>query len=211
MITCLSHLFEVSRMKPITTRTNLILVGHWNRLIFTPEWVTENLFRPEEIYVAVLPIDPIKYVGTDFTLEVSFPKLAFVPVTVDKDKLLSTEERAISILNRLPDTPLKAFGVNFGFDATRKELRDQSLFEGSDLAKMPSKPTKCSVTRQIPWKDWILNLSLTLTQESIAIDLNFHSDQALAKNAAISLKGRVSDFFDNSIKLIREVYGPELT
>lgn len=50
-------------MTPKQEGWSVVLLGSWNRMIFTPEWVSARLFHQPEIetFVALMPNMPLIY------------------------------------------------------------------------------------------------------------------------------------------------------
>jgi hypothetical protein len=198
-------------MKAIASRTNIILVGHWNRMIFTPEWVTRNLFEPKEILVPLLPIDPIRFDGGEFSMEVSFPRLAMTSKTLTDESLRRMEQLSVRILDRLKDTPIKGVGSNFGFDTESATFPKIDVFRSRDLEEMPAPVLANGVSRQLQWGgDRVLNLILALKGPTVHIDLNFHWNGTDSVAAAKTIDCKMVENLHAAQKLLRETYGLEM-
>ena len=87
----------------------IVIAGHWNRMIFTPEWVGPRLFNQDEIetQIALLPIFPIIYRHEQVVLEASAPRLIFRPRYNTGPALEAAERMAVTVLDDLPNTPLQ--------------------------------------------------------------------------------------------------------
>src|SRR5438105_3845930 len=104
-------------MNPKQDGWSIILVGAWNRMIFTPEWVNDRLFHQPDIetFVSLMPNLPMIYQNEQVILEVAQPRLVFRPRVANEACLRRAEEMANTILNTLRDTPLTAVGINLAF------------------------------------------------------------------------------------------------
>ena len=59
----------------------VVLAGHWNRMIFTPDWVSEKLFHEDviETEFALLPGFPVLYRHPQVLMEAVASRLVFRP------------------------------------------------------------------------------------------------------------------------------------
>jgi hypothetical protein len=99
---------------------NLVLLGHWNTLLFTPKWLNNNIFNnelPDKINVEVLVhgnnVQKKIIHLPHFKLEVSQEKLCFNLNEYDDDHYQELLNAANTILTKLQHTPLTAIGINF--------------------------------------------------------------------------------------------------
>lgn len=98
---------------------NIICVGSWNKKIFTPNWVSNNLFNlpqgkefkgifnPEELEFGFLH-QGVVVIPKDSGLEIKLEQIN------EKTKVYSIE-LLNKILTLLPQTPIKASGINIRF------------------------------------------------------------------------------------------------
>ncbi|MCK9412116.1 MAG: hypothetical protein M0Q53_07425 [Prolixibacteraceae bacterium] len=110
-------------MQPVQVST--VIVGSWNPRIFTPKWIKINLFGlndGEEIQGMV------NFEEMDFGFHYHginlFPKANLVEVTFDGYDM-NKAELASSIINKilelLPQTPIKALGVNIRYVLNKQD------------------------------------------------------------------------------------------
>src|SRR4051794_13893072 len=104
-------------MTPKLTGWSVVLLGSWNRMIFTPEWVSTRLFHQPEIetFVALMPNMPLIYQHEQVVFEVAQPRLLFRPRVANDACFAQCETMARTVLDALRDTPLQAVGVNVAF------------------------------------------------------------------------------------------------
>lgn len=200
-------------MKRKADAWNIVLAGFWNRMIFAPEWVSPRLF-PEphiETLVALLPVMPLIYQDPEVAMEISGSRLIFRPRQPAKDKvLLRAEEMARKVLKDLPETPVQAVGVNFGFREDYPPAHLLSMFNASDdddLAQGGWKLEDRKIVRRLQREGETLNLTLTLTGSAVELDCNFHTDIAVRANAPQTVEsGRVVRLRDTALQLITQTY-----
>ncbi len=196
---------------------NIVLAGFWNRMIFAPEWVSPRLF-PEptiETLVALLPVLPLIYRDRDVAMEVSSARLVFRPRKLGKDDvLLRLEDMAKKVLKALPETPVQAVGVNFGYREEYPPGHLLSIFnlqDDDDLAQAGWEIGERKIVRRLQRKDTVLNLTLTLAGSAVDFDCNFHTELAAPANALQAVDGgRVLRLRDTALELITRTYRLEL-
>lgn len=99
---------------------NVAVIGHWNRAILTPDGITARLFQlSDNANISVeIPADglgPYRVLHDGLIVTATSSRLEITPNEPDLDKL----DRAIEIARRavetLPETPLRAAGINLRF------------------------------------------------------------------------------------------------
>lgn len=108
-------------MQPIDVST--VIVGNWNPKIFTPAWIKTNLFQvsKDEQLEGLVNFDDMEF-GFQRTGIALFPKPNLVEVRCegyDEIKALKTAGIIIRVLELLPQTPIKALGVNIRYAIPR--------------------------------------------------------------------------------------------
>jgi hypothetical protein len=171
---------------------DVVIIGHWNRAILTPNGIAKRLFKLPE--------------GTG--IEVSIPVNLFGPVQVKHDGVMvrveaqriviATEKASYKALNRamatacnalrdLPETPVFAAGFNIRFkvDAQGEPSELDEIVQTSldtDLSDAGYEIISRGLTRRVRieggiFEKGVLNL-LVLKEENkpIRIEMNFHRD-----------------------------------
>ena len=117
----------------------LVIVGDWNRAIFTPNWVSKYIFEPDtdihiEIPTSNITNSSFKYNALGISFNISERRLQFF-VSEQKNELFQlVGEKALTICRLLPHTPVSAFGINHIFKCSSEEL-DFSTFDMADESK----------------------------------------------------------------------------
>ena len=201
----------------------MVLAGFWNRSIFLPGWALPRLFPDHETpghevqtEVALLANLPLIYRDSQVAIEISGVRLAFVPLILNDECLLRCEHMAREILRMLPETPVHAVGINFGYREQVPPGRILAMFNDGDevgLTQQGWAVTERKLTRKLNRGDDILGLTLTLGGEEVLFDFNFHSDAtgggiAVARRAVE--EGRILRLRDSAVELMRETYHLEL-
>jgi hypothetical protein len=196
---------------------SIVLAGFWNRMIFTPEWVTPRLFpEPEvETLVALLPVLPLIYRVDEVALEVTMTRLAFRPRQLGEDaSLLRAESMARTILEALPETPLQAVGVNFAYKEEAPAGSLITMFNDADdveLAQQEWAIGERKITRQLTGGEEQLNLTMTYDRGAVTFDFNFHKVTTTNQAAQVAVvAGRVVQLRDAAFRLLTEAYHLDL-
>ncbi len=202
-------------MTPKLDAWGIVIAGHWNRMIFTPEWVSENLFQQDviETEIALLPILPVIYRHQQVVLEVSLPRLVFRPRFNTGESISEAEKMANIVLRALPNTPLMGVGINYSFVESEPNLRLVDLFNLGDskaIAREEWTIPETKIWRKLTKEQETLNLSLAY-DGALSIDVNFHAETpgktAVANKAALdALENRSVRLRDMTIDFLATVY-----
>jgi hypothetical protein len=194
----------------------IVIAGFWNRMIFSPTWVSEHLFPGAaeiERMVLLMPDAPLVYRNADLDLEVSNARLSIKPRRATADCLEIAAGMARVICRLLPNTPVVGAGINFGFEEALPEPELLELFNAADVAELAGDGWQVEsrvLRRELSRDDRTLNLSLTFKDRGVVIDANFHRDARTAEAAGAGLQaGHVQESHDMLIALLQNAYGLE--
>lgn len=198
----------------------IVLAGHWNRMIFTPEWVGARLFHQDEVetQIAILPIFPIIYRHDKVVLEASGGRMIFRPRFNTVPSLEAAQRMAVTVLEGLPDTPLIGVGVNFSFSESNPPRGVLDLFNLGDaraIARAGWETPEIKVTRKLTGPVGTMQLSIGQEADGVSIDFNFHTDTpgptAAANEAARqAVAGRVVQLRDVALGFLHDIYQLQL-
>lgn len=198
-------------MKVIQDSWNIVLAGNWNVSIFSPNWLSKNLFHSDSITLEfpLVPGLPPRFTAEGVILLPSPERVIFAPRTLTDEFLTKTEEMACELLNLLQHTPISAVGVNFGFlekDPT-PELLDHFIDKDAALlADAGFEILEHTFTRKLLYQGQQINLSTKIESNEIKVDLNFHTDVQSAEQARNSLKAVVLKHRSTAFQLLQDVY-----
>lgn len=184
-------------------KSSVVLSGAWNQAIFTPEWVAARILgTPEPKFQMALAL--LETGGT--LLEIAplgraalrlLPgRLEVRPLDPSDEALQDIERLAIAAARALPETPIGALGINFGYSmaggnyAPLFELKDQALFEADGFT-----PSQVDVWREFRKGDLVLRyLTKWDPSTGLSFEFNRHFDlRANAGSAAEKLSGVVAE------------------
>jgi hypothetical protein len=192
-------------MIPKQDNWGIVLAGHWNRMIFTPEWVGARLFHQEDVeaQVALMPVFPIIYRHGDVSIEVSSSRLIFRPRFDSTQSLEAAERMAVTVLDDLPNTPLAGVGINFSFVEREPPPKLISLFnleDGRFIERAEWEAPETKISRKLNGPLGTMLLTLTQDADGVTLDFNFHTDTSGVPTTAANAKARAA-LADRLVKL----------
>lgn len=201
-------------MIPFFDDWTIVVVGSWNVGILNPDWLTQNILPDTPIEIEVL-VDPgrvrVQYLAGDVRIIPSTSRLVIATLTANA--LPRAEQVACRILEALPVTPVVSAGINFGFVENAPDNGLLNVFAASDndsLGDASYAITETSITRKLMRDDQLLNLRLTLSQTgAVRFHFNHHQDIAGADGARAALQGMADQKRQQSVELMRNLYGLE--
>ncbi len=207
-------------MKIILDGSSVIAVGGWNAQIFSPEWLKKHVCDDEECQIEIaIPVNnPTALPRLSFEdvhLFVSPSRLEFKPQSQDLASFTKCAKFLKKILKILSHTPVTSFGVNFAFvsDGDHEEiipkfvLTDNALF---DAEKNELKKTIIQrAFKQVD--DSILNLSVTIENNTVVISFNYHNDVNITDACVEKLVDDIIErCYSNSTVILDSVYSVQV-
>ncbi|MCY3551781.1 MAG: hypothetical protein OXU27_06075 [Candidatus Poribacteria bacterium] len=199
----------------------LVIVGGWNRHIFTQDWIKRYLFPKEEFTIDMLVSQGFnaQFISPRISskeVEILFQenRLNFNPVENNNENLDRIQELALQLADYLPHTPVTGYGVNFLF--TENEVSDDliNLMRPKDLEKIEQfggSLTSEQYSRHLMLNGRTLNITIRFEGESVDFDFNFHFNirDLVAFKAGI-LETPILKLRQEAVKFIAKVYSLEL-
>lgn len=194
-----------------------VITGTWNVAIFTPAWIAIHLFDvakgSEAQFTEVMVASPgprqILYYG-EVGLSVSPGRIEIFMNGLDADNAIAVESTAKRIIERLPHTPLGAFGVNLTYAVP------EPTEELVDLLKCADKLNERFLIKSSMLKDTIrlqenvdLNLTRTIAEGTVVVEYNFHHKPITFENHAGLINGACKRYLEETKRINVEVYGLE--
>lgn len=202
-------------MELVLDRCSIVIVGTWNLAIFSPDWVGKRLF----------PDEPEFEFGFNFTAEagaVTFYKmsnvvlvasagrLGFKPLKNEDAAFNAVEESAKTVLNHLPETPIGACGINFGFDATDASLVAQvlPLVDAGAISKAQASVSSTRITRGIEYAGGRFNFTVEheTGKPALRLDFNHHFSVGSGQEAHKALDGNTIKCRNASRSFLDAIY-----
>ena len=206
--------------KPSNT---LVIVGGWNRHIFTQDWIKRYLFPGEQdeftIDMMVAQGFNAQFVSPRILskeVEILFQenRLNFNPIENKNENFNRIQELALKLADYLPHTPVTAYGVNFLFSENQVSGDLINLIRPRDLEKIEKfggSLTSEQYTRHLMLNGRNLNATIRLEGEKVTFDLNFHFNisDLVGFKAGIS-EISILELKQEAIQFITEIYNLEL-
>jgi hypothetical protein len=195
-------------MTPKEHSWTIVVVGHWNRMIFTPHWVGRKIFEVEHIQTLISPnlSAPVIYRNDDVALSIRSGRVVVEVTRFADDSVQTAETMMCKVLSELSQTPVSAIGINFGFIIDEQNARLLDLFRFSDEADIPWNTEMKKITREFVKDDVILNLSFSLADQNLEIDANFHKNVKDATEALHAIRGNILARKTQLLQLLEGTY-----
>jgi len=155
----------------------LVIVGGWNKHIFTLDWANKYLFQGEDLTLDLHIRSPILRISSkNIRILLQENKLSFIPIESSDNNLDRIQDVALQLADYLPHTPVLAYGVNLLFSGTvSNDLKN--LIKPEDLTRIKDAGISLNgekYTRQMVFKGRTLNLTIGVKDPEVTFDFNFH-------------------------------------
>lgn len=193
---------------------SIVIVGFWNVMIFSPNWIGQKIFEVEtiETLVPMQPKAPVLFRTDDVALSVD-DKCLILNIRKSTDACINTVERmAYKILEELPETPITAIGTNFVFKEPKPDDNFLKIFNYIDDVSIGSTEWEIKskkLTRKLVKNSEILNVTLLRTG-TIEIHGNFHIKVKSAREAKEAIEDKVVNMKDTFLSFLSDVYNLSL-
>lgn len=191
----------------------IVVVGAWNRAIFTPEWMQKYILIKYDKFQIRVPQNEIidsslQFVTPDFAINIVGGRLEF--------RMVNDSEKAIeclrNILRILPHTPIISMGINTTFiedlseipDALKEKLNLKENFNGLEVFS-----SAAIITLKINEQSF-LNIRIIKEDVNITFDLNYDFQIKDIQNIFDIIgedDGIVNKKEQEAIELLDQLYG----
>lgn len=158
-------------------QVSVVILGSWNPRIFTPLWIKTNLFglsQNQEIQ-GMVNFEDMEF-GFEYEGIFLFPRTNLVEIkfdTFDQNRAALASSIVAKILELLPQTPVKALGVNIRY------MLNKSI--NSDFAKMIygvnanfGKFQLSQLKQTINQETYQINIITDILKDKLQVNFNFH-------------------------------------
>lgn len=197
---------------------NAVVVGAWNRAIFTPAWIGQNLFRlpagtpiPVEIPIHARAPWRVRHDQEQLAVLVGNANLEIAVDSCDYAHLDAARSYATRAISELPKTPLSAAGYNVRWRIIDISPEVAGL-AGGDLDPRIGRTGLTildrSVRRSVTFRDGVINLELSLSANGDAtLQLNFHMDSNIAATLEAWLTVPIDEVESHANRLLLNIRG----
>lgn len=195
---------------------NIVVAGQWNPRVFTPQWVGSQLLGdPQlEVLAQLLPGAPsLQYRSGEVVVYPGDEAFMVVARHQTDDALRRTEAVVLTALRLLEHTPVAGVGINFTqmeAEPSERLLRLLPLADDEDLARFGCDTRQTDIARQLMVRDRLVNVRMTLSEQGVAISLNFHLDVRSAAQASAALTGQAVLCREVAAEFLHTVYDTTL-
>jgi len=194
----------------------LVIIGGWNKNIFSVEWVSRYLLPNEKLEVEIpLNVDGSPRISSRrVRIAVLRNRLHFTSLISDDSIYEYIQNLSQKTADYLPHTPVSGFGVNFLFqsnitDSLQKVLK---LIDNDNLEKLGAKIRTTSIRRELELDSKMVNFSISTEDEKLTFNFNFHFNisnlvefkEKISLNPIVELRKVASD-------LLANIYGNEFS
>lgn len=168
---------------PITPEDwSVVIVGYWNRAIYTPAGIARRLFKldpsvPVEVLVALDGPLPYKVKHANQTVTVGSDRMLINPDSQTYEALVGAMEIGRRALDDLPLTPFSAVGYNLKYRAREPvyELIQLTAHAADDrLSDEGFEIQERAIVRSVGWRCGRIRISVAQQQDqSFQVLLNF--------------------------------------
>ena len=170
-------------MKLISQNKLLVIVGTWNRNIFSKEWIKKYLL-PKDGFTMEFSLDLVgshRISSKNVNIEFHSNKLNFIPKSDDIEVYEIISGLAVKIADYLPHTPVFGYGINFKFEGNANNIQ-HGLITTNDVEKLVGYGAQLINSQHRhsvkidDIDDILVNISITMNNDRLYFDFNFHSD-----------------------------------
>lgn len=197
---------------------NVVVLGVWNRAIFTPQWIAEFLFEvpkdtPVEVEVPLNVPTPPRVKKDGIAVSVG-PGLEVSTESCDYPMLERACVCACRALAELPRTPVSAAGFNLRYrsDEAPRELLD-AMACGIDnaISDAELQIVRRDVTRRLEWRAGVINVEIEIDESgATTISLNFHKGSEIGSELKSWLETPMDDVRARAETLLTALPGVEI-
>ena len=206
-----SNYDEGVRMISDIERTNIVVVGRWNRFILNPEWISKTLFETENLQVE-FSFDlllPPRYTSDSIRLTTLDDRIMITPLSYSNDSMLNAEKITLKLISLLPHTPLTAIGFNFGYQYDDFHINRIIEFKDTLDQSFDASYNKVSFKRSYNINDCVVNIEQTAAENNVNVDFNYHYNSTYFKNDLSKLEGKMIEFKSKSELIMKNTYQEE--
>ena len=157
----------------------IVLVGAWNKAMFTPDWVQKYVFPgiPMNIEFPLNnPLASIRYSANGIVFSTVESRLSFLAKKTNKDVFFNIGSLAKDLCRLLQHTPIQNFGINHVFELVEDEVKgipDFEVITGSPFDGFVVNTG--SIMRSMSIENSTLNFSLSKRPDGIfEANFNYH-------------------------------------
>jgi hypothetical protein len=207
-------------MKVDLTKPVIVLLGSWNPGIFNPGWCAHHLFGhatgTDVLVTSVVSVDQQPQRALNFIDKVGWSingkRLEIYVQDIEEATLARAENISIKTYEKLPHTPLGAFGINVSYVESEIPERIFEMLRTTDGLDARFRVLEQAITTTTQYDE---NTTLKLKRElrgvdQLMISFNFNQLSITPAESDAKIKGKLGMYLKTSNELLNELYGLEV-
>lgn len=200
-------------------RSTIIVVGSWNQAIFNEDFVGTCVLTGQEKITTEIAMTPTgwipRFTRGPIQLLVHPERVVWIPLDANEASLRRLEDSVVKLLSQLSVTPIRAVGINFGFETDRPTERLKAEVALEDLYSFKAlglEPRSAAAKLSFDIEDRTLNVTVEASTGAprMLIELNFHKEVRDANEAIAAVRGKTEWARERALVLLKEAWDLEL-
>lgn len=164
-----------------------VILGDWNRLYCTPNWLAQNVFENERIEISITNIfedNEIHLRCNDLIINPSQSKIVFKPTTISE----SSKEYLCNCINRFIrnsfSPSIKAYGINTDYEDNASILSRivDNMEDNKRLISSGCEIKQTVIEKTVTLYEKIYNIKSSLKEDTCLIHINNHVTGPFSNN-----------------------------
>lgn len=205
-------------MEALLENWNVVASGAWNVRLFTPEWLSNNVFNTKNLNIEMgigAGIQAFRFVSEDAIFLPADNQIICGVRKADKTSLIKAEGYVSKVLELLSHTPVLGVGINLAFVEEDPASELVNLFNVADVKKLSEASYEISEAEikrvlKMEGSKGVINARLAYADGKITADLNYHFPVLNATEAKASLTGAAEKAHDQTVKFLSDIYDLQL-
>lgn len=191
---------------------NIVILGHWNRAILTPNWIAQQVFKlpigtPVNVLVPLDGFAPFQVQNSGITVGPLPDRLLIQLETPNHESLATGLTAMVRAVEALPQTPFRACGINLSFRAAEPPAPLLERTRSASEKLLSDAGYELRTRRRgetLSFHDGTLNIVADIpTIGECRVTMNFDRQASDAKDIAGWLKREPVEYIDEANKLMK--------
>ncbi len=190
---------------------NIVILGHWNRAILTPNWIAERIFElppgtPVDVLVPLDGFAPFQVQNKGITV-IPLPGQLLVQLgTPNQESLAAGLAALVRAVEALPQTPFRACGINLRFVAAEPPALLLDRTRSATEQRLSDAGYELRIRRRgetLGYKEGTLNIVADIpTAGECRVTVNFDRQASSTQDIVAWLKNDPAQYIAEATKII---------
>lgn len=190
---------------------NIVILGHWNRAILTPNWIAERIFElppgtPVDVLVPLDGFAPFQVQNKGLTV-IPLPGQLLVQLgTPTQETLAAGLAALVHAVEALPQTPLRACGINLRFVSAEPPALLLERTRSATEQRLSDAGYELRIRRRgetLGYKEGVLNIVADIpTAGECRVTVNFERQASSPQDIVAWLKNDPAEYIAEATKII---------